>query len=319
MATTRGDVETSFRILNCNEEIHTIIWTIPEFMNITCSAGGIEAPNTGPKTYFQLKVTGGGNVYYLNYKSQKPVFLKSVEVKGFTFKLDNWTFSETEETIMSSERQIVLNNNWNSIGHLWNNGQYKDLGFSLQNPNAICLLSDNSLRLKYVFVVPIKKYEARIVIPASELDNDYKNLFKQGKHFDIVMRSSDNKQFRVHKGVLACRSAVLNAHFEHNFTESTTNIVETHLEWLVLREVLLFIYTDKAEVDKMPEKMLAAADYYQLNRLKKLCEESLLKKLTKENATETLQLAEAHNSHALKQLTLEFIKRYGVENNNMLN
>ncbi|GBP51833.1 Speckle-type POZ protein-like [Eumeta japonica] len=123
------------------------------------------------------------------------------------------------------------------------------------------------------------------------------------------MKSADDVEYKVHKAVLASRSAVLKAHFEHNTTECHTNIVNSLLDSDVLKEVLTFIYSDKApRVDEIPEKLLGAADYYQLSRLKSLCEEALHKKLTVDSAIQTLQLADLHSATALKELTLEFIK-----------
>lgn len=99
---------------------------------------------------------------------------------------------------------------------------------------------------------------------------------------------------------------MLQAHFEHNTSESITNIWETE----VLRNVLTFVYTDKApQVEDYPEKLLAAADYYQLEGLKTICTEVLSKSLTVENAIDTLQLAELHSADSLRETTLEFIKQ----------
>ncbi|KOB70281.1 Roadkill [Operophtera brumata] len=142
-----------------------------------------------------------------------------------------------------------------------------------------------------------------------QLSEDFGTLLTDTGYSDVTMKSGEGIEFRAHKAVLAVRSKVMRAQFEHNTNEIITYVVDTLWETEVLRDVLTFVYTDKApRVDDAPDKLLAAADYYQLMGLKSLCEEALYKRLTVENAVETLQLAELHSANSLMQSTLAFIK-----------
>ncbi|KOB75360.1 Roadkill [Operophtera brumata] len=142
--------------------------------------------------------------------------------------------------------------------------------------------------------------------PYTELTKYLGNLLADDSFSDVTMKSVEGIEFRAHKMILASRSEVLRAHFQYNMKE---NVVETPWEAELLREVLTFIYTDMApRVDHAPDRLLVAADYYQLMRLKSLCEEALCKRLTVENAIATLQLAELYSANSLSQSTLEFIK-----------
>ncbi|KOB78896.1 Roadkill [Operophtera brumata] len=137
---------------------------------------------------------------------------------------------------------------------------------------------------------------------------DFETLLNDANSSDVIMKSVEGIEFRAHRSVLAVHSKVLRAHFEHNMRESITNVVETLWETNVLRDVLAFVYKDEVPQVDHADKLLAAADYYQLERLKSLCEEALIKRLTVENAIDTLQLAELLSANTLKQYTLQFIK-----------
>lgn len=68
--------------------------------------------------------------------------------------------------------------------------------------------------------------------------------------------------FQAHKAVLAARSMVFAAMFEHAMEESKHNRVEiTDVDHEVLREMLRFIYTGMASnLEDMAGDLLAAAD-----------------------------------------------------------
>lgn len=288
-------------------KINTIIWTVPNFINLLENKTNREFRTEKSKdpsvteasdSRFQLKMQFLGrdnDIIEIYYLSPNPVFLKSI----LTICLKRFE----ERSIVIKEYHTVQANKWQYLATLFK----RDI--ASYDGRDIFLLSDGSLRLKFQFMVTNDIKVDRSNIPEAQLSNDFENLLNNGLFSDVTMKSAEEVEYKVHKAVLASRSAVLKAHFEHNTTECFTNIVESPLESEVLREVLTFIYSDKApRVDEIPEKLLAAADYYQLSRLKSLCEEALHKKLTVENAIETLQLADLHSANALKQLTLEFIK-----------
>ena len=60
----------------------------------------------------------------------------------------------------------------------------------------------------------------------------------------------------------------------------------------------------------MADDLLAAADKYQLERLKVMCEQALCQNLTAENACETLILADLHTAEQLKTQSVEFINAH---------
>ncbi|KOB63191.1 Roadkill, partial [Operophtera brumata] len=281
-------------------DIYEITWTIPriKFILETKAMQGYRAPRCTvvevPDTPFQLKVGFFGlrpdlmEVYYLTTTSS---FIKlSLKCSDEScFSID-----------FSVDYQAVQANEWQHSAELSNI-------FSIDKYR-----SGRPLVMYFVFTV---SQAIRVVchnIPllhTPQLSEDFATLLTDTGSSDVTMKSVEGKEFRALEAILAVRSEVLRAHFKHNTKESITNVVETPWETEVLRDVLTFVYTDKApRVDDAPDKLLAAADYYQLLGLKSLCEEALYKRLTVENAIETLQLAELHSANSLKQSILAFIK-----------
>lgn len=124
------------------------------------------------------------------------------------------------------------------------------------------------------------------------------------------------KEYQAHKAVLAARSPVFAAMFEHEMEERKHNRVEiTDVDADVLREMLRFIYTGKSNnLEKMADDLLAAADKYALERLKVMCEEALCSGLSVDNAAEVLILADLHSADQLKAQAIDFINMYVSSN-----
>lgn len=141
------------------------------------------------------------------------------------------------------------------------------------------------------------------------LADDIGTLLMKKAFADVTLKSVEGETFPAHKSLLFTRSAVLMAHFSHNTIETVTNVVEIPFETDVVKDILSYIYTDNApNIDKLSGKLLEAAEFYQLDGLKELALNALEKKLTVENAIETLELANLYRANKLKKKTLEFIK-----------
>jgi len=93
------------------------------------------------------------------------------------------------------------------------------------------------------------------------LSEDLSGLFESQKFSDVIL-SVNGREFFAHKAILAARSPVFAAMFEHEMEEKKQNRVEiTDMDHDVLREMLRFIYTGKApNLEKMADDLLAAAD-----------------------------------------------------------
>lgn len=151
-------------------------------------------------------------------------------------------------------------------------------------------------------------------VPKCKLSQDLGDLLEDEKLTDVAL-AIGNKEFRAHKAILAARSPVFAAMFEHNMKERRLNkVVITDVTDDVFREMLRFIYTGKVQnLPNMADTLLAAADKYDLERLKIMCEEALCTNLSVENAATVLILADLHNAEQLKAQTIDFINTHASE------
>jgi len=146
-------------------------------------------------------------------------------------------------------------------------------------------------------------------VPECKLSDDLGCLFENSQFADNVL-SCGGREFQCHKAILAARSQVFQAMFEHDMEEKKNSRVEVKdVEPEVMAELLRFIYTGKtaANLDTMAADLLAAADKYALERLKVMCEEALCNGLTVENVCDVLILADLHSAEQLKAQAIEFI------------
>ena len=88
------------------------------------------------------------------------------------------------------------------------------------------------------------------------------NLLDTGLLSDVSLILADGKHFKGHKAILAARSPVFGAMFEHEMEERKNGRVQIlDVESDVFKEMLQFIYTGKTtKLKEMAPELLAAAD-----------------------------------------------------------
>ncbi|KAL4659248.1 speckle-type POZ protein isoform X2 [Arapaima gigas] len=147
-----------------------------------------------------------------------------------------------------------------------------------------------------------------VKVPDCRLADELGGLWENSRFTDCSLCVA-GQEFQAHKAILAARSPVFSAMFEHEMEESKKNRVEINdVEPEVFKEMMCFIYTGKApNLDKMADDLLAAADKYALERLKVMCEDALCTSLSVENAAEILILADLHSADQLKTQAVDFI------------
>ncbi|MEJ1289071.1 putative gene 10696 [Cricetulus griseus] len=149
---------------------------------------------------------------------------------------------------------------------------------------------------------------ARIQVPRCKMADELGELWENSLFTDCCVVVA-GQEFQAHKAILAARSPVFRAMFEHDMKERRTNRVEIRdLEPQVFKAMMGFIYTGKApDLHSMADAVLAATDKYGLERLKIMCEDALCRDLSVENAAHTLSLADLHSAGQLKTHALDFI------------
>jgi speckle-type POZ protein len=142
-----------------------------------------------------------------------------------------------------------------------------------------------------------------------QLEEMFEKMTLTDVNFDIRGR-----KIAAHKNILAMRSPVFAAMFQHPTKEMQSNKVEVKdIDPDVFQEVLRFIYTGKTQptaMNKMAPNLLAAADKYLLEDLKIQCETHLIRQMSAENCLELLSLTTHHPAEHLKKNAIEYFRRY---------
>lgn len=158
-----------------------------------------------------------------------------------------------------------------------------------------------------------------IPVPPSDMGQGLKDLLESEIGCDIVFEVGD-ETFKAHKLILAARSPVFRAQFYGLVGDRNLDkVVVKDVEPSIFKAMLLFIYTDKfpdvyeitgttsmCTTTNMVQHLLAAADLYNVDRLKLLCESKLCEELNAETVATTLALAEQHQCPQLKAICLKF-------------
>ncbi|KAI0603780.1 speckle-type POZ protein-like protein, partial [Pyrenophora tritici-repentis] len=161
-----------------------------------------------------------------------------------------------------------------------------------------------------VFGIPGQNITPVIKDPRHLLPDDLGELWETSLFTDCCLLVASH-EFKAHKAILAARSPVFRAMFEHQLEKRLTNRVDINdLDPKVFKEMMGFIYTGKAphlHIHSMVCDLLAAADRYGMEGLMVLCEDALSRNLSVENAAHTLILADLHSAQQLKTQALDFI------------
>ncbi|CAM0954461.1 unnamed protein product [Alopecurus aequalis] len=156
-----------------------------------------------------------------------------------------------------------------------------------------------------------------VVVPPSDMHRHLAWLLSDGEGSDIVFEVG-GETFPAHRYILAARSSVFRAELLGPTKEKTATRVQIiDMEAIVFRALLHFIYTDSLpEVDEgntttMTQHLLVAADLYNMERLKLMCEEKLYNHLCRSTVATTLALAKQHSCSALKKACFKFLASPG--------
>ncbi|XP_055844545.1 speckle-type POZ protein-like [Episyrphus balteatus] len=150
--------------------------------------------------------------------------------------------------------------------------------------------------------------------PERTLIADFANLLKNQILSDVKL-VIDEVEFPAHKNILAARSDVFKAMFQHDMKETKSGrVVITDVKPEVVQEMLHFIYTGSSpKIKEMAVELFIAADKYALDNLKKMCEIALKEKLSIDRAADTFILADCYNMELLKKETINYIIFHGKE------
>jgi speckle-type POZ protein len=122
------------------------------------------------------------------------------------------------------------------------------------------------------------------------------------------------RQFSAHKNILAIRSPVFTAMFQHPTKEMLSGNVEVEdVDPDVFQELLRYLYTGltrSTAMEIMATRILAAAEKYLLEHLKTRCETQLIRQMSAKNCLDLLVLTTPHPAEYLKKYAIEYFRRY---------
>lgn len=149
------------------------------------------------------------------------------------------------------------------------------------------------------------------------LNSSIEKLYKSQELSDVIL-CVDKQEFKAHKTILAAQSPIFKSMFSVDMRETRSGRVEiTDTDPAAVREMLDFIYTEKTSIDRLPEqpnngdlaiKVLQIADRYQVDGLKSVCEDILVRKLSKNTVGGLSNIADAYNAAYLKERARAFVK-----------
>ncbi|CAO2201075.1 unnamed protein product [Urochloa humidicola] len=172
-------------------------------------------------------------------------------------------------------------------------------------------------------------FAPRIDVPPSDMLEQLGEVLETGKGADVTF-SVEGDLFPAHKVILAMRSPVFKAELYGEMKENGAAqvIVIDDMGAATFRALLRYIYTDALPAvitssgDNQDEEdndddgeddgirvweLLTAADRYDVQRLKLICERILCQRLHVVNVADTLALADQHHCHTLKDGCIEFM------------
>ncbi|XP_057321480.1 TD and POZ domain-containing protein 2-like [Microplitis mediator] len=143
--------------------------------------------------------------------------------------------------------------------------------------------------------------------------NFYQELqqFHKATEFSDVILSVDGAELPAHKIILSSHSPVFFAMLTADMKEKKESRINIeNFEVDVINEMLTYFYTGETKASEDVDtalKMLELANMYQINKLKDICEQTLLKKMKVDNVLLILVAADDFNSQNLYDESIKFM------------
>jgi speckle-type POZ protein len=149
---------------------------------------------------------------------------------------------------------------------------------------------------------------------SSELMTQLEGLFDSMQFSDVIFHIG-GREFPAHKSILAARSEIFAAMFQHQTKENLTNQISIEdIEPEIFKELLRFIYTGrlrKTTMETMAAGLLIAGDKYLLINLRNECENYLLRQMSPVNCVELVLRCDLLNpAEHLKEVLKEAAKYF---------
>lgn len=138
----------------------------------------------------------------------------------------------------------------------------------------------------------------------------YQSILNDPTFSDFTFTVQD-KEFKVHKAILAGSSEVMRKLFTTDLLESNQGQCKVaDIEADTFQHLLTFIYTGQIPVnmDGISIKLLEAAHYYGISDLVEICKQNLQYKITAENVFEIFEFATIYDLEEVKLEAWKIVK-----------
>jgi hypothetical protein len=215
------------------------------------------------------------------------------------------------------DRNKCKNNIKKFIVGNWERGEEKGINMIMHtelNIHEVDWFPNGEIR--FIAKVVAKGRDGKLSEKYRSLDtvSDLRNLYQSMNFSDIIIKTSDDKEFPAHKLILSTRSTVFEAMFQHKgMTESVSGVINAKdLHSDVVKEMLRFIYCEayfnklETATDQTIE-VYYAAEKYNLKNLKTFCMKAIHEDLDSQNALKYLFFAETYGLSDLYRCCLLMI------------
>jgi len=171
----------------------------------------------------------------------------------------------------------------------------------VQTPENLCLNS-TKLQLPETFKILASKFSEDNINPPCPPVHQLT---------DIVLLVGSNK-IHCHKLILAMTSPVFERMFMSNMKESKSNEIELkEVDIETIKSMLFFMYREEIDDEKITVDLLAAADMYEVLRLKNICSIRLAKTIDTKNVAQIWLSAYLHDIEDLAHTSMIYmVKRW---------
>jgi len=315
--------------LNCNafcksevieSEEFTFVWEIPKFGSRTGVNGyyilSKEFTIDGPgnkSTKWCGKIYPNGSVS--DNKDFTALFLLNNNNEDVIVKCAMMTVDANKKRILDSKQnmhmqEIKAKNSW-GFEKFFN----RSTEFAKHVPNDTLTIVFDITVAQYVESFQQKNYSNKMEslskkFHQDQMSQDLGQLFRNNDFADVVI-TCGNKKFECHRNILTSRSPFFKAMFSSSVKEEKYGRVSVEMKNMdpqVLENLLQYIYTcEAANIDSLTKELFLAAEEYQIEKLKELCEVKLCSNIDADNCIELLVFGDKYKASILKTTALRFV------------
>jgi len=167
----------------------------------------------------------------------------------------------------------------------------------------------------------IHKFHFGEPLSPSSLTTDLGKLLKEGELFDVIICSSDKKEFMIHKAIVAARSGYFSLHFmsaaapKKKKEGNQQEVLKVSLDEnsYVVEKLLQFLYTDEIDFSNVAQdtvfRLAIVSKKYEVERLGIMCQNHICMGLNLSNVICSLKWSVTEKCKIVETFCYDFIRK----------